>query len=304
MRRPNAADLTVLSLALILVSGCGDPKIEGAGGPLALGATVDNAVRIQLSKRPSFSSLAGGQWCRVLWTDASWRIVPGPFPYDGELSTWRHDTGKWVLSDVLNFERGMNEGLERDSLLVRDPEPAQPIRFIVASGRGPFQPGDHSKAVRLEGATVVLVAGRFGTPSWDPPTSRSGGNGVVEFPPLRGDMWYSDINAAGHARVRWPAPIGYAKDEELRWFVLYPGSEVKGRVAVAGRSPPVDTEVRVAFPEMVGSLDLCYPLSPAGEFTIIEPRDVTTLYEITLPDGRSMEKRRLHASDALTFKFP
>ena len=138
-------------------------------------------ARLVLSRRPSFSPIAGEQWFRVYEADPSWSIVPGLLSWDGEISSWRLQDGTWQLSDVRYFEQSKDVEWAQRPFHILEPEKRQITRFAVMSLNARAQSSGSVRGGRAvspcAGAEVTLVAGRYGTPTSDAPTGRSGVTG-------------------------------------------------------------------------------------------------------------------------------
>jgi hypothetical protein len=254
--------------------------------------------------------MAGEQWCRVYWMDSSWTFTPGPGPWDGEIALWRWDGGSWRLADVLHTDGQLQQQLPLGERFgykaITVPEPRlgpHRLRFGVAAVLTE-QPLD---AEPLEGASVTLVAGRGGTPTWDAPSARSDAKGIVDIGSVTGDMWYADVFKPGYNRVR--AVLREAQYAVLRnapfdardtdWVLLSKASEVEGVVTIGGQPAPAGTFVKVGFPDRPGTLDLFYAVDEAGRFHVSEPSSTTVIYVARLHDGREARISRKNASETL-----
>ncbi len=300
--------LPALILVLIL-HGCGDDRRSGAiiGSTRPEDSAAHAFVRLVLSRRPSFNPMVGEQWCRVYCVDSSWTITPGPLPGDGEVSLWRWKDGGWQLSDVLYFQREMEPDFEWQPTRCIPPECwGSPRIGIAIVSRVVREDPDlpRLETSPCQGATVTLVAGRFGTPTWDAPTAVSNQRGIVQFGTLAGDMWYADVSAPGYCRLRVPVPAPSDDAEDVPWFPLYPARQIAVEVRVADKPAPAGTELRVAIPDVGGSLDLCYPAVADGVFLVEEPIDAITVYVAKLPDGRTRTLRRFGQDGAIIMSFP
>jgi hypothetical protein len=254
--------------------------------------------------------VVGGQRCGIVWADLGSPFLRADVPdLRGEISLWKLEGTTWCLARTDGSGPFATRGLAAGEVSF---EPPTREFFVDASvqsvigllpPRGPDQPAP-LELKPLRGATVRIIAGGGGTPTWDSPQFQSDETGMVRIGPLHGsdDLWL-DVSAPGHASIRRFADPHRAllRSEGPAQVWLPLGVERKGRVTVRGHRPSgtVRLSTRVSS---VSDRELYIPVRPDGTFEIVEPRFVGMRYEAYLEPqeagGRLAPRTVLERTDA------
>jgi hypothetical protein len=166
----------------------------------------------------------------VLWTQPDGRaLVELPPENVGTVSTWLYSAGGWCLVGHVQLT-----AINRTELSSRGLKLPTRFEAFRTSVRVVTQDEVGDEVVPVSGALVTVVAGAYGSPSWDADTVASGVDGVVRLGPLVGyrEAWCVDITAPGHLPIRYRLPFADSNASPRAPFdLLLPrGRERRGTV--------------------------------------------------------------------------
>lgn len=283
---------------LLVLCGCGEtptgpaPQAVPRSRPISTFGSSGSlrAFRWILSELPSADPIVGGQQCGVVWAD-----LHAPFRADvptlsGELAVWSLREDGWSLVATWPNGAHVREELANGTAALEAMDQPFFIDLAVSSlvrmvpGTGPSS--TPAAVLRpLEGATVRVIGGGGGTPTWDSPEYMTDARGEAHIGPLVGsrDIWV-DVSAKGHMTTRRHAhPRRAALRSDGPTPVWVPVAvATQGRVRIHGKPPegPVQLSARVVE---VSDAPLHLNVRADGTFEAMEPVALPVRYAAYMP---------------------
>lgn len=223
--------------------------------------------------------------CGVTWTaidgKARFELPDGA----GRASIWFYERGDWKLLRWISSNAQDRKTISETG--IEAPKPVEEQFLDLQLVGAEISESSVRAAHPIVGAVVRVIAGDYGTPSWDAPRAVTSADGMVSIGPLFGyrEGWCVDVEAIGYCPMRFRAPVFAAGDRSTGpgKRMLYPSKDVSIDVR-SNRGPlPVGTLLGVELPSVSPSMPVYRRVGSDGRVRLPQAVGTESVFTIVVP---------------------